>query len=131
MFGDTYYVPGQLLAGKTLQLVFACIDGITGSCSVAAGDVFEFISFTPSFEGAVSFAMGPAPGFSGVDKCDGLPNAAAACGHVTIEQNARSPHTRTAFLPRAPLPALASRQDSSHCCGVYAARRFQSAGRSG
>ena len=87
--GEPAYVPGELLAGKTLQITFACLDGY--KCEQPSSQVFEFDRFSPeaALEGTLSFDMGPAPGFQGVNHCDKADDQDLACGHITIEQNGR------------------------------------------
>jgi len=79
--GDTVYIPSKIPAGKRFQIVFACSNT---TCKEASGDALEFVSFESDSAQDSSFTAGPAPGFTGINKCSGLSNANTACGYITI-----------------------------------------------
>jgi len=93
----TIYVPGMLQNGKEVQITFACMDD---ECEKVNGEILSYPPAPPNTPPGTlpgtyapdvpsTFRMGKAEdGFAGVDYCLRAPDAATACGTLTLTADA-------------------------------------------
>ena len=77
-----------MVAGKTLQLVFACESGACGTI----WDYFEFVEWIPdaALGESSSFTAGKSPSFVNTNRCDETKvNATRGCGYITLGKDVR------------------------------------------
>ena len=114
-----------MVAGLTLQLVFACQ---TGACATI-WDYFEFVEWIPDAakgEGTF-FTAGKSPDFQNLNKCDEAKvNATRGCGFITIGTDVRTCSRPSTLCPSGlplPLPKPVSPAHGCARAGCHGGKR--------